>query len=312
MWRQAEQVHLLITLEGLLAEKERVKLDDDDDSDPPPASETARAVEQSSEAVQLVQQALEQLGFGAPDQAPQAKAKAKAKSPTAPTPPPAQPPEPPTQGAPPAADRSAKERLRQALMSRGGVMESTELQKMLPGLKKKEIESLGFEVIAIDQSGRFKVCLRQSQQATPDASQHGAASRSGKQDKGKNAGKSGAGKGSGADGGKNGASKGGRSEGGKNGASKNSNAQGGCSGTFHASSQPQQQQSVLQQQQQHQQQLLWQQQQQQWWLQQQASGWQGKGGYDLGTYAQSQQQSPWTQQEGLELLRYVQGGARMQ
>jgi len=78
IWEEARSLQRSITLEGLLEERERVQMDDED-GEIPPAVAALRLVEERTEAVQRVQQALEQLGFGPPAAQP-AKAQAKPKS----------------------------------------------------------------------------------------------------------------------------------------------------------------------------------------------------------------------------------------
>jgi hypothetical protein len=80
MWEEARAKQRSITLEGLLAEHENVVFEDDS-GDLPPSNTASDLVKQRSEAVQLVQQALEELGFGsaqAPSE-PQPKKQPKAK-----------------------------------------------------------------------------------------------------------------------------------------------------------------------------------------------------------------------------------------
>jgi len=147
MWNDAAKIHASITLDGLLEEKGRVELDDDDGGDIPEASEATRHVEQHTEAVQTVQEALEQLGFGSPLAEPQPKAKAKAKGKAQPNPegPPEQyaPPAPPP---PPGIDVGLEGppelQVLTLLQRAGGTISWTQLSNSVAGLKKADLKKM--------------------------------------------------------------------------------------------------------------------------------------------------------------------------
>merc|ERR1712232_620124 len=64
LWAQAQALQRSITLEALLEERDRVEMDEEE-GEIPPADVAKRLVEERTAAVERVQQALEQLGFGA-------------------------------------------------------------------------------------------------------------------------------------------------------------------------------------------------------------------------------------------------------
>lgn len=161
LWQQAKKVHASITLEQLIDEKERVELDEEDGSIPPP-QEVMQRVEEQTPAVLRVQQALEELGFGSPDAAPQPKAKGKAK-PAPASPPALAPPPTSSSSAPPAQGSGGADlvaTITAALRQRGGSMLLGELSAVCPGLKKPELEQLrAFDLVPGDK-GICTVCIR--------------------------------------------------------------------------------------------------------------------------------------------------------
>jgi len=148
MWQEARALHRRITLEALLEERDRIELEEVQGDIPLPG-EASRLVEERTPAVQRVQQALEQLGFGSADapKEPSRKAKAKAKASD----------DSRSQGSAINVQRhddntpapvnagtaSLASRLESVLLQSGGSLSLNRLSTLLPGTKKADILKLG-------------------------------------------------------------------------------------------------------------------------------------------------------------------------
>lgn len=148
MWQEARALHGKITLAALLEERDRVELEEVQ-GDVPSPDEASRLVGERTSAVQRVQQALEQLGFGSADapKEPSRKAKAKAR-PTDDSRPQDVAPNVQRTDDSSAAQANAgagnlASRLQSLLLQNGGSLSLNRLSLLLPGTKKADILKLG-------------------------------------------------------------------------------------------------------------------------------------------------------------------------
>lgn len=151
MWEEAKQIHNNISLQQLFEEKDLVVLDSQT-GDMPEPSEAQKLIEEKTDAVMRVQEALEQLGFGSPD-VPQQKpnknqGKAKEKSKQCSDPEAGQVPSKTGQGVnrgvgqnlPPS---SIWPQIEVVIRNNGGSIDFAILSRQFQGLKKKDLASYG-------------------------------------------------------------------------------------------------------------------------------------------------------------------------
>eukprot|EP00929_Paragymnodinium_shiwhaense_P029928 TRINITY_DN17058_c0_g2_i2.p1 TRINITY_DN17058_c0_g2~~TRINITY_DN17058_c0_g2_i2.p1 ORF type:complete len:1067 (+),score=237.48 TRINITY_DN17058_c0_g2_i2:142-3342(+) len=179
LWAEAEAVHQSVTLEQLLDDRERVALEEDADEDEmPPPQEAARRVSERTEAVQRVQQALEQLGFGSADQAAQPKAKAKSAS--RPQPPPE--PQQTSSGAPPQDNGSGSSPIPQMLVAAivqqiqqppsAGCLPLAQVCQLIPGVKETQLVETGVLDVVRDPAAGPLVVLKGVPFTPPPSGSH--------------------------------------------------------------------------------------------------------------------------------------------